>query len=313
MSNKEQYKTICTQHPEMLVFAQAWWLDVVCGEWDAAVAVKGEHVKGVWPYPVEKKMGISMIRTPTLTPYLSPQVFIPADVKDSNKDSYEQETIAELIKQLPAAQVWNLAMHPEMKQAGLLKNYGLDLQARQTFILDLTFDEATIFANFKDTTRRNIKQAEQGCVLVNDPSFINELFEFHKHTLGKKQKGIAHTAGDLQKLLNACIDNNSGTLWAVKTGYKIECIAWYVWDRQCCYFLMGAMNPESQNYKAMSLLHWHAIKEAKKLGCSLFDFEGSMDEGVERFFRSFGGKRELYLTAVKNNSLLWKTKQAILG
>ena len=43
-----------------------------------------------------------------------------------------------------------------------------------------------------------------------------------------------------------------------------------------------------------------------------FDFEGSMDPGVEKFFRNFGGMRELYLVLRKNESLLWKLKERLV-
>jgi len=36
-----------------------------------------------------------------------------------------------------------------------------------------------------------------------------------------------------------------------------------------------------------------------------------MDEGVERFFRNFGGERALYIVLRKNDSLLWKLKKRI--
>ncbi len=47
------------------------------------------------------------------------------------------------------------------------------------------------------------------------------------------------------------------------------------------------------------------------MGLRTFDFEGSMDEGVERFFRTFGGERALYMVLHKNDSLLWKVKQMV--
>jgi lipid II:glycine glycyltransferase (peptidoglycan interpeptide bridge formation enzyme) len=61
----------------------------------------------------------------------------------------------------------------------------------------------------------------------------------------------------------------------------------------------------------MPALLWHCIKEAKARGNACFDMEGSMDQGVERFFRGFGGQRELYLTLQKNDSLIWKLKSLV--
>ena len=36
------------------------------------------------------------------------------------------------------------------------------------------------------------------------------------------------------------------------------------------------------------ILEFPSIEKAKELGCSTFDFEGSMLKGVEKFFRGFG-------------------------
>ncbi len=297
----------------MLVFTQAWWLDAVCEDWDAVIVMNGETVKGAWAYPIERKMGVGLFRTPKLTPYTGPQVFYPADIKPAGRDGFEHDTIEELLKQLPDIAVWNLALEPGLKQAGIFSNHGLQIQARQTFLLDLEPDETTLFANFKDTTRRNIKLAEKECVITAEPDSLPQLYQYHKHTLGKKEKGIAHAEKEMSLLLAAVIKNNAGSIHVARQGGRIEGIAWYVWDARGCYFIMGARNPEAQGHKAMSLLHWMAIKEAKKMGLQYFDFEGSMDAGVERFFRSFGGCRELYMVVHKNNSVLWKAKQSLMG
>jgi lipid II:glycine glycyltransferase (peptidoglycan interpeptide bridge formation enzyme) len=74
---------------------------------------------------------------------------------------------------------------------------------------------------------------------------------------------------------------------------------------------MGAQKQGNDNYRAMPALLWHCIKEAKKRGNKIFDLEGSMDPGVEKFFRSFGANRELYLELKKNDSLIWKLKELI--
>ena len=160
MTNKELYKSICSTKTATPVFMQPWWLDVVCEAWDVAIAMKGEHVAGVWAYPIENKLGVSILRSPILTPYLGPHVFYPDDIKDSKQDGFEHETIAELMKQLPDVKVWHLAIEPGIKQVGLFKKYKLGTAVQQTFLVDLAADEATLLANMKDTRRRNVRQSE---------------------------------------------------------------------------------------------------------------------------------------------------------
>ncbi|MES2704344.1 MAG: GNAT family N-acetyltransferase [Bacteroidota bacterium] len=314
MSNKERYREICKGRTDVQAFAQPWWLDAVCPEWDVAIAMKGEHVAGAWPYPIEKKLGIPLLRTPLLTPYLGPQVFLPADIKGSRADSYEHETIAALMQQMPQAKVWHLSVQPGIRQAGLFKKHHLYSHVQQTFVVGLKENEETLLANMKDVTRRNIRQAESEIVITNEPGMLGALFAFQQHTMSKKNCKVPYTLTYLQGIMDAAMANDAAALWVAKDkAGTVHAIVWQVADHQCSYYFMGAQNPESTNYKAMSLLLWHTIKEAKRRGNTCFDLEGSMDEGVERFFRNFGGDRQLYIVLQKNKSVLWKLKQALLG
>lgn len=311
MDNKRLYSTICQLKKNIPLFLQPWWLDAVCKEWDVAITKNGDEVSGVWPYPIEKKINVSILRNPILTPYLGPHIFYPEDIKDSKLDSFEYETISGLIKMLPDAKVWHLALQPGMKQVGLFKTQGLKSAVQQTFLIDLKNDEEALLTNMKDTLRRNIKQAEKEVTITNSPDQLKQLFHFHKHTLTQKGRQLPYTLKDLQQVMDACLAHESAALWVAKAGNDIQAMVWQVWDAHCSYYLMGAQNHDTGNYKAMSALLWHTIKEAKKRGNATFDLEGSMDEGVERFFRNFGGQRTLYLVLQKNDSMLWKIKNMV--
>lgn len=311
MSNKEQYRNICAQKTGLPVFLQHWWLDAVAGNWDVAITMKGDVVTGVWPYTIEQKIGVSVIRTPKLTPYIGPHVFFPADLKEVNRDGFEHETINELVKQMRAAKVWHIATQPGLKQAGLFKNEGLQVSVQQTFLIDLKQEETTLFANLKESLRRNIKSANAELEMVNDTSQLHTLFEYQKHTLSRKDVSQAYGYADMRRLMDAAITNNSAALWLAKKQDDIQAMVWNVWDAERSYYFMGAQKPGNDNYKAMPALLWHFIKEAKARGNTYFDLEGSMDPGVERFFRGFGGRRELYLVLKKQDSLLWKLKELI--
>ena len=314
MSNKDLYRQIARDNKYYVpLFMQPWWLDVVCANWDVAIAKKGDLISGVWAYPVEKKLGVVLLRTPILTPYLGPHVFFPHDLKDSKKDNFEHETVSELIKQLPDAKVWHLALQPGMKQAGIFKNHKLQPQVQQTFLLELSDDEQTLLANMKDTTRRNVKVAEGEITVTNDPKFLKELYNFQKATLTAKGKSPSYKLKFIQGIMDACLANDAAALWVAKRGDVLQAVVWQVWDEKCSYYFMGGQNPDTNSYRAMTLLLWHTIKESKKRGHATFDLEGSMDEGVEKFFRNFGGDRALYIVLKKNKSILWQLKQAVMG
>ena len=286
-------------------------MDAVSDNWDVVIAKNGDSVSGIWPYNAERKLGVSLLRTPKLTPYQGPYIIYPKDLKAANKDGFENDTVADLLKQLPDSKVWNLSCLPGFKQVGLLKQTGLDITTRQTFLIDLTQDEAVLLSNMKESLRRNIKAAETEFEIVSDTDAITALYAFQKHTLSGKEVVQAHSLLDMQLLLRACLENNCTTLWVAQKGNEVQAIVWNVWDTVSSYYFMGAQKPANDNYRAMPALLWHCIKEAKKRGNTIFDLEGSMDPGVEKFFRSFGAKRELYLELRKNKSLLWRLKEYI--
>ncbi len=273
----------------------------------------GDRVAGVWPYSIEQKVGVSLLRTPVLTPYLGPHVFYPANLKQSKYDSYEHEILSALFDQMPQIKVWFIAIQPELKQVGLFKQKGFDTQVRQTFIINLLNDEETLFSKLHEESRRNVRKSEEDIVITNEPELLSQLFNFQKATLDKKNVQVNFSLQYLERLFNACKEKGQAALWVAKKDGIIQAIIWNLWDEQRAYYLMGAKNPEIRDNRAMTALIWHSIKHCKAIGKKTFDFEGSMDAGVERFFRCFGGKREIYLVLKKNKSLIWRSVQMVKG
>jgi hypothetical protein len=66
--------------------------------------------------------------------------------------------------------------------------------------------------------------------------------------------------------------------------------ALFVRDKNVTYYMLGGSDPELRSSGAASFVLWQGIQNA--VGKSaVFDFEGSMLEAVERFFRGFGARQ----------------------
>ena len=249
-----------------------------------------------------------MMRNPRLTPYLGPLVYYPQDMAPRNRDSQEYEAIEGLIDSLPDADVWKLSVAPGLKQAGVFRRAGLKLEVQQTFLADLVAPVEDLFHSCKESLRRNIRLAEKNLRIAAEPDLCETLFEFQKATLSSKRVAQPYTASEMQQLLDACIEHNAGTLWAARdvVSGDLKAIVWNVWDVNSSYYFMGAKNPDAEDNTAMAALLWHSMLEGKRRGNTIFDFEGSMDPGVERFFRGFGARRELYLVLHRNSHWLWR-------
>jgi lipid II:glycine glycyltransferase (peptidoglycan interpeptide bridge formation enzyme) len=311
LDNREIYRQLCKGPQKLPLFLQDWWLDVVCADWDAAIVHNGDNIAGVWPYHLEKKAGVTILRTPSLTPYIGPHILFPHDLKESKEDNFEYEVTAALLEKMPDAKVWAVSLPPAQKQVGLYKQQGFDIQTRQTFLMPLEAEEANIFLKLNEDYRRNIRKAEADIAIANEPEMLPVLRQYLEATLDRKDVKMHYSAALMQQLFNACNQNGACALWVARKAGEVQAILWHVWDEKRAYYLAGSRNPQVKDTKAMTALIWHAIKETKRMGKAVFDFEGSMDPGVEKFFRNFGANRELYLVLNKNNSTLWKLKTAI--
>ena len=58
------------------------------------------------------------------------------------------------------------------------------------------------------------------------------------------------------------------------------------------------------------MLTWEAIKFAS-IAKKIFDFEGSMNENIEKFFRGFNTVQKSYFSITKTNSKLIKAKRLL--
>ena len=82
-------------------------------------------------------------------------------------------------------------------------------------------------------------------------------------------------------------------LGAVDADGRTHAALYVVWDERTLYPLISARDPELQAFGANTLLYWEAIRLAAEVS-RVFDFEGSMIEPIEHFFRAFGGRQTPY-------------------
>lgn len=311
MQPKEIYLASEVPENDLPIFHQSWWLDIVCKDWDAVVLHRGNTLCGLWPYATERRLGIAMSRTPPLTPYMGPYVLYPQDLKQGKRDKHEHEVIREMMGMLPGHSVWNVSCLPGLKQLGLFKEMGYAVGFRQTFLMDLDRPEEEIFADLHTDLRRSVRKAYAELTVVEEGDKAGMLYGFQRATLERKGSELHYPQVLFERLVQESIARNAGTLWVARKDSQVEAILWNIWDGTRAYYLVGAKNPEVKDNHAMTMLIWHAIAHSRKLGKKTFDFEGSMVPGVERFFRTFGARRELYAVLGKNKSMVWKLVQQL--
>ncbi|MFB6307342.1 MAG: GNAT family N-acetyltransferase [Flavobacteriales bacterium] len=308
ITNKDRYRKFCKKEEHLPLFFYPEWLDaVVCegGNWDVCLSMTNDEVQAALPYYLDRKYGFNMIVMPPLTPYLGPYIKYPEEQKYAKKLSYEKQVCEELISQLPKVDFFEMDFPPYI--ANWLPFYwsNFDQITRYTYIINDLSDTDKIFSDFRSNIRREIRKAEKSLKVVESED-ISQLYHLCERMYSSNDKAFNFSSNYLKKLYNVCKENNScKLLFAMDSKDNIHSGILLAWDKNSSYYLVGATNPNYKNSGAMSFLMWECIKRSSQF-VNTFNFEGSMVESVERFFRSFGAVQTPYFNIKKTNSVLLK-------
>ncbi len=169
---------------------------------------------------------------------------------------------------------------------------------RYTYLIDLRLEIDEICQNLQHNVRTNLKKAEKNTMIstCSDSKIIYETLNF---SFSQKKIKTPFSYEKLDKLHHKLVENKSVFAYSAADEKKeITAICYIILDKKTAYFLLSGKKTEKNN-AAMSLLVWKSIQKAKELGCHSFDFDGSVLESVEPFFRSFGGERKAYFQIFK--------------
>lgn len=173
------------------------------------------------------------------------------------------------------------------------------IQYRNTVISDLTADEAKLLAGMKSKWRYNIRLAERRGVVVRDGITTDLPIFYAMYAETGRRDGFLvrpysyyeliwkrFLAGGLAHLLLAEV---AGQAVAGLMLFRFGTTAWYFY---------GASTVRARNLMPNHALQWAAIRWAKAVGCTRYDWWGAPDEldgqdpmwGVYRFKMGFGGE-----------------------
>ncbi len=282
------------------------WYEALFGnDWDVVVIEKNDNVLGFLPYILSKKKTFSLIRPPMLTPYQGVWLNYPEEQKYTNRVSFEKEVISEIIDSLPQVDSFQQKFTPEFTNWLPFYWNGYSQSTRYTYIIEDISDTEKVFDNFRDNIRREIRKAEK-TLKIEQISDVSLLYNLKVGVYEANNEEYHINIELLERVYKYCVDNECGELLVAKDEKEnIHSILLYVWDNSSAYYLHGGTATDYKTSGSMSLLLWEAIKSSSTK-TKAFNFEGSMIESIERYFRAFGGTQVPYFEISKTNSKLLK-------
>ncbi len=183
------------------------------------------------------------------------------------------------------------------------------------WILDISSSLDEIQKGMRKTTRHEIRKAREAgveVVMSSDVCDLKYFFEVYETTVLRKHF-VPFSRSYIEKEFQLFREKNKIQLFLGKYKNEVLYAALIVFSNGSAFYHHGASRVLSNAPSASHLVQWHAIEEAKRRGCALYNFWGVSPEnkprhpwfGASRFKRGFGGFEERYVHA-QDFVLGWK-------
>lgn len=301
MNNKQKYIEFCKNEKAMPIFSKPFWLDAVCGEdgWDVILVEKGGEIFASMPYvkPIVR-YSLTYSTMPKLTQTLGPYIKYPIGQKYAKKLSYEKEIVNIIIKQLPVIDYFSQNFDYNYKNWLPFYWEKYNQTTRYTYILNSLTDYEKIYNNFQSNIKREIKKAQK-ILKINYNEGLKDIYDTVEKTFVRQGKKIPFDFSYLENIDKALLKNaNRLSLSASDETENIHAVIYVIYDENEAYYLLGGGDPLYRTSGAHSLLMSESLKVLINK-VQIYNFEGSMIESVERFFRAFGAIQTPYFQITK--------------
>ena len=269
-----------------LPYAYSWYLDVVCSMWEALVT---EDYAYVMPLPLKKKWGISYLIHPIWVQQLG--VFSAQEITD--------EVCSAFYHRIPYLMYdFNVNyLNKDCVSSLVSRVLCLKFLSKINLIIPHSKDIATIRKGFNSNTRRNISKAQKAGLTIREVK-IEEFVSLWKSENATMRWDLHST---IQPLVEAAFSQFSilnsqfqPRLFGVYKDNQLVAALFGMQTRGRFIYLIPVSNREGKECSAMFLLIDYIIENICCPNGLTFDCEGSMIEGVARFYRGFGAQEQPY-------------------
>jgi len=262
-----------------LIYANTWFLDLVHDGWDGLV--KNDY-ECVMPLTAGKKLGIQYLFQPKFTQQLG--VF--------SKVHLTMETVNEFLTAIPKKFKFieiNLNTHNKATEAP-------HFQPWKTHHLDLINTYERIAEKYSTNLKRNLKKADKSALTIVENVHPEDIIKIFRQNKGATLSGLNDRDYELlRRIVYVMIYKQLIKIIGVYNAMNELCAgAFFVISGKKVVFYFSATNKQALKTAAMPYLIDYFIK--KNAGSHLtFDFEGSNDKNLARFYKSFGSDEITYL------------------
>lgn len=286
--NRDRWDKLIAASVNSLPYACTWYLDAIHGDqWGALIE---DDYTFVMPIPEKSKWAIAYLSTPLFIQQLG--VFSEVPVEESKTQSFLNE------------------LKTKFSYIDFNVNYGNPIESdtlfatnqRTNLILPIPEDRTLIRNSFSENLLRNIQKAEKLKLYYGTCSVRSVINLFSENKAATLPNWNEKNYIVLERLFHmASLRGFARSMGMYSQKHELLCGAIFIEWNGRSIFLFSGNSEEGKESGAMAYLIYQYILDAPT-GTKIFDFEGSDNPGLKRFYESFGAIEQNYIH-LKHNSL----------
>lgn len=281
------------------VYAWSWYLDIVHPDWEALIENDYERVM---PLTHSRKLLLSYMFQP----------FFVQQLGVYSQSTLSADDVERFVRAIPAKYKIVRYRLNEFNKV----DYELGIyEPHRNVVLDLIYDYQSLCNNYNNNTKRNLIKANSAGLTIDKDVKAETIIKLFAENRGRD---VEHWKEKEYKRLLDLVDTAIYHECCFVCGVNdIEgrTIAGgiFMCSHDRIIFLFSGSDESYKNKHALTFLLDNMIREFSE-SKYIFDFEGSDNDGLFRFYKGFGGK-EVYYPEVKYNNLkgIFKIASKIMG
>ena len=269
----EKYNYCIKKSKNCRIYAFSWYLDVVAEFWDVLVL---KEYQAVMPLPWKRKYLIKYVYCPVWTQQLG--IF-------SNKEVTEN-LIEQFVEKIPKKfQKITISLN-----SGNVTSLYSSIYKRN-YILNINASFEKSMENFNSNRKRVLKKSRN--IVIRPLSEIDRLIE----TARVFYSFLNYSDADYKKLklLSEVLKNKNKCILLGAYNKEEELLGgvFFLKDDYRITYLFSVATNQGKKFNITTHLICFILKN-KKYSNHILDFEGSVETGIEKFYKSFGAEDEGY-------------------
>jgi hypothetical protein len=289
--DRSRWDEFILSSPQGYIYGLSDYLDIISPEWEAFVFHHDNRWLAVMPWFPKTKFGIKYVYQPVLCQFQG--IYLSESVDSFTDQRAFALLAAETIQQ--NCQVFHCNFSGNFNYPFPFIWKGFSVQPMVNFRLPIK-DEAALTKSFNHGNLEKIKKAERLKLSFRMTNSIEDCIELFKRHKGAELTFFKESNYDQLRtiyevfkekdmaFLTECCTSKGDLLAALMIlRYKGTLIQ-----------LFAAVSDEGKKCGAMNYLIFKTMELGIRNGAEVYDFEGSMIESLESFFRSFGARPQTY-------------------